>query len=100
MESNLKLKSYIERIEKIEEEKKALADDISSIYAEAKAIGFDTKIIRKVIALRKKSEEDRKEEAALIDLYMKELGMLADTPLGKAAIDAKLKEDPAWKALK
>ena len=98
--TNEKLKSYVDRIERLEEEKAGIAQDIRELYQEAKATGLDPKIVKKVIALRKKSEEDRKQEQAMIDLYMNELGMLADTPLGKAAIDAKLKEDHAWKALK
>lgn len=98
--SNEQLKSYVDRIERLEEEKSGIAQDIRELYQEAKSSGLDPKIIKKVISLRKKSETDRNQEQAMVDLYMKELGMLADTPLGKAAIDAKLKEDQAWKALK
>lgn len=98
--TNEKLKSYVDRIERLEEEKSGIAQDIRELYQEAKATGLDPKIVKKVIALRKKSEEDRKQEQAMIDLYMNELGMLADTPLGIAAIDARLKEDQAWKAIK
>lgn len=70
------LRSIIERIERLEEEKKALADDIKEVYAEAKANGFDTKILRKVVTLRKKDTEEREEEQAMIDLYLNALGML------------------------
>jgi uncharacterized protein (UPF0335 family) len=70
------LKSLVERIEKLEEEKKAIAGDIKEVFAEAKAQGFDTKIMRKVIALRKKEASERQEEEALIDLYLNALGML------------------------
>ncbi len=70
------LRSLIERIEGLEEEKKALADDIREVYAEAKANGFDTKIVRKVVTLRKKDRSEREEEEALIELYLNALGML------------------------
>jgi uncharacterized protein (UPF0335 family) len=80
------LKSFIERIERLEEEKAALASDIREVYSEAKGTGFDVKIMRKVIALRKLDTADRQEQDAILDLYMSALGMLADTPLGRAAI--------------
>lgn len=70
------LRSLIERIERLEEEKKALAADIREVYAEAKANGFDTKIVRKVVALRKKERHEREEEEAMIELYLNALGML------------------------
>jgi uncharacterized protein (UPF0335 family) len=69
------LKSLVERIEKLEEEKKAIAEDIKEIYGEAKAHGFDTKILRKVIGLRKKDLHEREEEEAVLDLYLHALGM-------------------------
>ncbi|MEO1143216.1 MAG: DUF2312 domain-containing protein, partial [Pseudomonadota bacterium] len=64
------LKSVIERIERLEEEKKAIADDIRDVYAEAKANGFDTKILRQVVSLRKKDVTERQEEEAIRDLYL------------------------------
>lgn len=70
------LLSVIERIERLEEEKKDLQDDIKEVYSEAKADGFDVKTLRKVIQLRKKPKEERKEEEALLELYMSALGML------------------------
>ena len=70
------LKSIIERIERLEEEKKAVAEQIKEVYAEAKANGFDTKTLRKVVSLRKRSTEERQEEEALLDLYLHALGML------------------------
>lgn len=70
------LKSLVERIERLEEEKKVIAGDVKEIYAEAKANGFDTKILRKVIALRKKDRHEREEEEAMLDLYLNALGML------------------------
>lgn len=74
------LKSIIERIERLEEEKKAISDDIKEVYAEAKANGYDTKILRKVISLRRKEAAEREEEQSMLDLYMEALGMIpADT---------------------
>lgn len=70
------LKSIIERIERLEEEKRGLGADIKEVYAEAKGNGFDTKVLRKVIALRKKDANEREEEEAMMDLYMQALGML------------------------
>ena len=74
------LRSFIERIERLEEEKKAIAADIKEVYAEAKGAGFDTKIMRKVVSLRKKDAAERQEEEAILDLYLSALGMApADT---------------------
>jgi uncharacterized protein (UPF0335 family) len=70
-----RLRSFIERVERLEEEKKALADDIKEVYAEAKGQGFDVKIMRKIVTLRKKDPDDRAEEEALLDTYMSALGM-------------------------
>ena len=70
------LRSLVERIERLEEEKKTIAGDIKEVYAEAKANGFDTKILRKVISFRKKDRNEREEEDAIFDLYMSALGML------------------------
>jgi uncharacterized protein (UPF0335 family) len=71
------LRSIIERIERLEEEKKEVAEQIKEVFAEAKGNGFDPKILRKVISLRKKSAEDRSEEEAMLDLYLQALGMLS-----------------------
>ena len=70
------LRSIIERIERLEEEKQALADDIKEVYGEAKANGFDTKILRTVVKLRKEDANERQEREALLDLYMHALGMV------------------------
>lgn len=70
------LRQFIARIEKLEEEKKVIADDIKEVYAEAKGNGFDTKIIRQIIRLRKQEEADRQEAEALLDLYKQALGMI------------------------
>lgn len=69
------LKSFIERIERLEEEKRTIADDIRDVYAEAKANGYDTKILRQVIRIRKQDKSEREEMEALLDLYMQALGM-------------------------
>lgn len=69
------LRSIVERIERLEEEKKVLSDDIKDVYAEAKGNGFDVKILRKVISLRKKQPHEREEEEAVLDLYLHALGM-------------------------
>lgn len=69
------LKSFVERIERLDEEKRALAEDIKEVYAEAKGRGFDVKILRKVIALRRKDSQQLDEEEALLDTYMRALGM-------------------------
>lgn len=65
-----KLKAFVERVERLEEEKKAIAGDIKEVFAEAKADGFDTKILRKTIALRKMDKDERQEQEALIEVYM------------------------------
>ena len=77
------LRSFIERIERLEEEKKGLSDDIRDVFAEAKGNGFDTKVMRQVIRLRKKEPAERQEEEAILDLYMHALGMTpAPAPSG------------------
>lgn len=68
------LKAFIERIERLEEEKKAIADDIKEVYAEAKGTGYDVKIMRKVISIRKQDENKRREEEEILDLYLSALG--------------------------
>ena len=69
------LRAFIERIERLEEEKKTISDDIKEVYSEAKNSGFDTKAIRAIIRLRKKKDGERQEEEAMIDLYKDALGM-------------------------
>ena len=71
------LKAFIERIERLEEEKAGIAGDIKEIFAEAKGNGFDTKAMRKILALRKKDFSERQEEEAILELYMQALGMAA-----------------------
>ncbi len=71
-----RLRSFIERIERLEEEKRTLAEDIKEVYAEAKGNGFDTKIMRQLIRLRRMDKDDLDEQEALIDVYKRALGML------------------------
>lgn len=80
-----RLRSFIKRIERLEEEKKGIADDIRDVFAEAKGTGFDVKIMRQVIRLRKLDSQTRQEQEALIETYMSALGVWATTPLGQAA---------------
>lgn len=68
--SEQQLRSFIERIERLEEEKKGIAEDIKEVYAGAKAVGFDTKIMRKVIAVRKMDQAERQEQESLLDVYL------------------------------
>ncbi len=68
------LKSIVQRIERLEEEKKTIADDIKEVYAEAKANGYDVKVLRKVIAIRKRDIRERREEEAILDLYLQAVG--------------------------
>ena len=70
-----RLRSFIERIERLEEEKSALTADIREVFAEAKSNGFDTKIMRQVVRLRKMESADREEQELLLDLYKRALGM-------------------------
>lgn len=81
-----RLESFIQRIERLNEEKANITADIKEVYSEAGSSGFDVKIMRKIVAERKKSTEDRQEEQTLLDLYRNALGMLADTPLGESAL--------------
>jgi uncharacterized protein (UPF0335 family) len=69
------LKAFIERIERLEEEKAGISGDIKDVYAEAKGNGFDTKVLRKIIAIRKRDYAERQEEEAILELYMQALGM-------------------------
>lgn len=71
------LRSLVERIERLEDEKKAIAGDIKEVYAEAKANGFDVKVLRKVIGLRRRDRQELAEEEAMLDLYLGALGMAA-----------------------
>ncbi len=68
------LKSIVQRIERLEEEKKTISDDIKEVYSEAKANGYDVKVLRKVISIRKRDLRERREEEAILDLYLQAVG--------------------------
>jgi uncharacterized protein (UPF0335 family) len=72
------LRQLVEQIERLEEEKKALAADIRDKYLEAKGVGFDVKALRQIVRLRKKSEQERQEEDTILEVYLHALGMLVD----------------------
>ena len=69
------LKAFIERIERLEEEKKNISDDIKDVYAEAKGNGFDAKVLRKIVSIRKQDVNERKEMEEVLSLYLQALGM-------------------------
>ena len=69
------LMAFIERIERLEEDKKTVADEIKDVYSEAKGTGYDVKIIRKVVAIRKQDQDARREEEEILELYLQALGM-------------------------
>ena len=71
------LKAFVERVERLEEEKKTIADDIRDVYAEAKANGFDVKTLRVVVRMRKQDVQERQEQQAILETYLHALGMLA-----------------------
>lgn len=84
------LKAFIERVERLEEEKKALADDIKDVFGEAKVNGFDVVTMRKIVRLRKMDKAERDQAQAILDTYMFALGMLADLPGKSAGANAEL----------
>jgi len=71
------LKAFVERVERLEEEKKTIADDIRDVYAEAKVTGYDIKALRSVVRLRKIDINERREQEAILETYLHALGMLA-----------------------
>ncbi len=83
--NNNQIAAIVQRIERPEDEKAQISIDISEIFKEAKGNGFDTKILKKVIALRKKPQSQRDEEQAILDLYMAAVEGFDETPLGKYA---------------
>ena len=70
-----RLRLLIERVERLEEEKQGIADDIKDVYLEAKAVGYDAKIMRQIVRLRKMQDDDRREMETILDLYKSALGM-------------------------
>ena len=79
------LKAFVERVERLEEEKKAIADDIRDVYAEAKGNGFDVKALRTVVRLRKQDIDERKEQEAILETYLHALGMSDASFRGRSA---------------
>ena len=73
--THAQLKTVVERIERLEEEKKALAGDIKDVYAEAKGTGFDIKVLRKIVSIRRQDADKRREEDEILELYLAALGM-------------------------
>ncbi|MBX9876679.1 MAG: DUF2312 domain-containing protein [Beijerinckiaceae bacterium] len=84
------LRQLVEQIERLEEEKKALAGDIRDKYLEAKGVGFDVKALRQIIRLRKKSQSERQEEEGILEVYMHALGMLDIAPSPQAMAAAEM----------
>ncbi|HKW55419.1 MAG TPA: DUF2312 domain-containing protein [Stellaceae bacterium] len=82
-----RLKSFIERVERLEEEKRALAEDIKEVYAEAKGVGFDIKIMRQIVKIRKMDQDELDEQETLLDVYKRALGMIPDLPSEAAAAE-------------
>ena len=80
-----RLKSFIERIERLEEERRTLSEDIKEVYAEAKGQGFDTKIMRQIIRIRRRDQDELDEEETLLDVYKRALGMLPPAAEPQAA---------------
>jgi uncharacterized protein (UPF0335 family) len=80
-----RLRSLIERIERLEEEKRTLSADIKEVYAEAKGTGFDTKIMRQIIRLRRMDKDDVDEQETLLEVYKRALGMLPEAEIARAA---------------
>ena len=70
------MRAFVERIERLEEEKKTIADDVRDVYAEAKANGFDVKALRTIVRLRKQDADERREQEAILETYLHALGML------------------------
>lgn len=75
------LRSFVERIERLEEEKKTIADDIKDVYGEVKGTGFDTQILKEVIRIRKQDKDERMEREAILDTYLRALGMAPEQVL-------------------
>jgi uncharacterized protein (UPF0335 family) len=82
-----RLRSLVGRIERLEEERKAIGNDIRDIYAEAKSAGFNVKVLRQLIRLRRQEAADVEEEETLLDIYRRALGDYGSTPLGVATIE-------------
>jgi uncharacterized protein (UPF0335 family) len=84
--ANERLKQFITRIERLEEEKKALSADIKEVYSEAKSAGYDPKTMRQVVKIRKMDKADRQEQESLLDVYLAAVCDFVSTPLGQAGL--------------
>lgn len=84
--ANARLRSIVDRIERLEAEKSAIAADVKDVYTEAKGNGYDVKALRTIIKMRKEDAQKRAELESIVEMYMSALGMLADLPLGQAAM--------------
>ena len=87
-----RLKSFIERIERLEEEKRALAEDIKEVFSEAKGVGFDVRTMRQILKLRRMDQDDLDEQEALLDTYKRALGMTPALTRARAASEAEPKQ--------
>jgi uncharacterized protein (UPF0335 family) len=87
-----RLKSFIERIERLEEEKRALAEDIKEVFSEAKGVGFDVRTMRQILKLRRMDQDDLDEQEALLDTYKRALGMAPDLARAREAPEAEPKQ--------
>ena len=90
LQANNQIKSIVDRIERLEEEKKGISDDIREIFAEAKNNGYDIPALREILRIRKMEADKRAERESIMEIYMQALGMLADLPLGQAAVEREL----------
>ena len=77
------LRQFVEQVENLEEQKKAIGDDIRDKFLEAKAMGFDVKALKQILRLRKKSKDQRQEDEGILQVYLHALGMLDGTPMGE-----------------
>jgi uncharacterized protein (UPF0335 family) len=87
-----RLKSFIERIERLEEEKRALAEDIKEVFSEAKGVGFDVRTMRQILKLRRMDQDDLDEQEALLDTYKRALGMTPDLTRAREASEGEPKQ--------
>ena len=85
------LRSIVERIERLTEEKKSIGDDINDVYAEAKGNGYDVKALKQIVRERAQDANARAEHQSILDTYRRALGMLAGTPLGEAALEREIR---------
>ena len=83
----MQLKSFIERIERLEDEKRALGEDVKEVYAEAKGSGFEPKIMRQIIKIRRMDKEEHDEQETLLDLYKRALSMVPESGLRAEAAE-------------